>query len=81
MNLKKRFEVDEEVYKYAIKTRGYYYELQNPVPVIVSEGKIMGDVKKPITAYVRKPGVEYVTDPANGDAAASTAVVGTESAP
>jgi hypothetical protein len=81
MNLKKRFEVDEEVYKYAIKTRGYYYELLNPVPVIVSEGKIMGEVKKPITAYVRKPGVEYVTDPASGDAAASTAVVGTESAP
>jgi hypothetical protein len=81
LNLKKRFEVDEEVYKYAIKTRGYYYELQNPVPVIVSEGKVMGEVKKPITAYVRKPGVEYVTDPASGDAATSTAVVGPESGP
>ena len=26
-------------------------------------GKVMGDVKKPITAYVRKPGVEYTRRP------------------
>ncbi len=80
MNLKKRFEVDDEVYKYAIKTRGYYYELANPVPVTVMEGKVMGEVKKPITAYVRKPGVEYA-DPASGDAATSTAVVAPEPGP
>jgi hypothetical protein len=81
LNLKKRFEVDDEVYKYAIKTRGYYYELENPVPVIVNEGKIMGEVKKPITAYVRKPGVEYTVDPASGDAATSTAIVSPEPGP
>jgi hypothetical protein len=74
LNLKKRFEVDGEVYKYAIKTRGYYYELASPIPVNVLEGKIMGEVKKPITAYVRKPGVEYTDDPAVGDAATSTAI-------
>jgi hypothetical protein len=76
MNLKKRFEVDDEVYKYTIKTRGYYYELANPVPVNVLEGRVMGDVKKPITAYVRKPGVQYAApDTASGDAATSTAIV------
>ncbi len=32
----------------------------------------MGEVKKPITAYVRKPGVDYGAAPAVGDAAAST---------
>ena len=74
LNLKKRLEVDGETYKYAIKTRGYYYELASPIPVDVLEGKVMGDVKKPITAYVRKPGVEYTDDPAIGDAATSTAI-------
>jgi hypothetical protein len=73
LNLKKRFEVEGETYRYALKTRGYYYELANPVPVNVLEGKIMGDVKKPIVAYVRKPGVDYGPDPASGDAATSTA--------
>ena len=74
LNLKKRFEVEGEVYKYAIKTRGYYYELPEPITVTVLEGKIMGEVKKPITAYVRKPGVDYGEDLGVGDAAASTAI-------
>jgi len=73
MNMKRSFEVDEEKYHYAIKTRGYYYELANPVPVNVLEGKIMGETKKPITAYIRKPGVDYGPDPAVGDAASTTA--------
>ena len=34
----------------------------------------MGEVKKPITAYVRKPGVDYSDDLGVGDAAASTAI-------
>jgi hypothetical protein len=73
LNLKKRFEVDGEKYRYALTTRGYYYELANPVPVNVLEGRIMGDVKKPITAYVRKPGVDYGPDAATGDWSTSTA--------
>jgi hypothetical protein len=82
LNLKKRFEVDGETYRYALKTRGYYYELADPIAVNVLEGRIMGDVKKPITAYVRKPGVDYGEDPAVGDAATSTGIGrGPESAP
>jgi hypothetical protein len=73
LNLKKRFEVDGEKYRYALTTRGYYYELAAPVPVNVLEGRIMGEVKKPITAYVRKPGVDYGPDGATGDWATSTA--------
>jgi hypothetical protein len=74
MNFKKRFEVDDKVYRYEIKTRGYYYELDEPVPVTVTEGRVMGAVKKPIVAYVRKPGVDYtdVEATASGDAATST---------
>jgi hypothetical protein len=82
MNMKRSFEVDDQTYRYAIKTRGYYYELANPVPVNVLEGRVMGEVKKPITAYVRKPGVDYGPDPAVGDAASTTtAAVMPESAP
>jgi len=29
------------------------------VAVNVTEGRVMGKVKKPITEYVRKPGVDY----------------------
>jgi len=85
LNLKKRFEVDDEVYKYQIKTRGYYYELAEPIAVNVLEGKVMGEVKKPVTAYVRKPGVDYGEDLGVGDAATSTSIApagrGAEPAP
>jgi hypothetical protein len=83
MNLKKHFEVDGQTYRYAIKTRGYYYQLENPVPVNVLDGRIMGDVKKPITAYVRKPGIDYGPAPSEGDAMTSTvpAAPGPETAP
>jgi hypothetical protein len=81
LNLKKRLEVDGETYRYALKTRGYYYELPDPIAVDVLEGRIMGDVKKPITAFVRKPGVDYGEDPGVGDAAATTAIAGPRRGP
>jgi hypothetical protein len=58
-NLRKTFTVDDKEYAYTLTTRGYYYELTPPIPVNVNEGRIMGAVKKPITAYIRKPGVDY----------------------
>jgi lipoprotein-anchoring transpeptidase ErfK/SrfK len=58
-HFKRRFSVDGKDYEYELDTRGYYYELDPPVNVDVLEGRIMGEVKKPITAYVRKPGVDY----------------------
>ncbi|HVU51465.1 MAG TPA: L,D-transpeptidase [Polyangia bacterium] len=70
-SIKRRFEVDGKPYRYELKTRGYYYELDEPVAVNVLEGRIMGAVKQPITAYVRKPGVDY-SDLSTGDAATST---------
>ena len=73
LSVKRSFQVDGQTYHYALTTRGYYYELMNPVPVEVLEGRIMGAVKQPIAAYVRKPGVDYGRAPAVGDAAASTA--------
>ena len=59
LHLKRRLTVDDETYRFALETRGYYYELQKPVPVNVTEGRVMGQVKKPIVDYVRKTGVDY----------------------
>jgi hypothetical protein len=63
LHLRRRFTVDGESYAYAIPTRGYYYELDKPVPVVVTEGRVMGQVKKPIVDYVRKAGVDYEDAP------------------
>ena len=59
LHMKRKFEVDGEKYAYGFSTRGYYYELVNPVPVMVTEGRVMGAVKKPIVEFVRKEGVDY----------------------
>jgi len=53
--------VDEgQNYEFSLGNRGYYYKLEKPIKVEVLEGNIKGKVKKPIEAFVRKPGVEYV---------------------
>jgi len=72
LRVRRKFSVDDKQYAYKLDTRGYYYELAHPVPVDVSEGRIMGAVKKPILSYMRKPGVDY-SAPASGDANASIA--------
>jgi hypothetical protein len=75
VDVKRRFEIDGQPYRYALETRGYYYELREPVPVNVLEGRIMGEAKKPIAAYKRKPGVDYSgVAAASGDAATTTAL-------
>ena len=57
--LKRELLVDGQHYAFELKTRGYYYELLHPIPITVSEGRIMGAVKAPVAAYVRKVGVDY----------------------
>jgi hypothetical protein len=79
LHVRKRFTVDDKTYAYRLDTRGYYYELVNPIPVEVGEGRIMGAVKRPILSFVRKPGVDY-SAPAIGDAAASIGVQSPEGA-
>jgi hypothetical protein len=58
-HMRKQFTVEDKEYEYELNTRGYYYELTPPVQVNVTEGRVMGQVKKPIKDYVRKPGVDY----------------------
>ncbi|MDZ4693787.1 MAG: murein L,D-transpeptidase [Deltaproteobacteria bacterium] len=79
--------VDEgQTHEFSLGNRGYYYKLQKPIRVEVLEGNIKGRVKKPIAAFVRKPGLNYLGDeaivlpegeiagPAAGDPAAVAAV-------
>jgi hypothetical protein len=59
LGIRKVFTVDNHRYGYELDTRGYYYELTPPLTVNVLEGRIVGAQKKPITSYIRKPGVVY----------------------
>ncbi len=62
-----------EIFDMRLPTRGFYYELDPPLPVETLEGQIKGTVQKAIAGYVRKPGVTYST------AAPPTATAGPES--
>ena len=50
-----------EVFEMRLPNRGYYRELQPPIPVDVLEGRLKGTLTKPIGGYVPKPGVTYVS--------------------
>jgi len=50
-----------EAYEMRLPTKGFYRELDPPVPVEVLEGRIMGEREKPLSGYLRKPGVVYAT--------------------
>jgi hypothetical protein len=57
--VRKHFTHEEKEYEYLLDTRGYYYRLNQPIPVLVTSGNIKGQVKHPIDAYMQKPGVDY----------------------
>jgi hypothetical protein len=70
LTLRRHFDYEGKQYHFALGTRGYYYELSPPVPVMVTEGRIMGKVKRPIQAYLPKPGVDYGPSEEAGENAA-----------
>src|SRR5262249_38685423 len=55
LNFARQFLWKDDVYELRLPTRGYRFVLANPIPVMVTEGNILGTIKKPITAYVPKP--------------------------
>ncbi|HJX51953.1 MAG TPA: hypothetical protein VJ801_04225 [Polyangia bacterium] len=59
LNFRRTFYWDGEVFEMRLPTRGFYYELEPPLPVETLKGKIVGQTKQPLTGYVRKPGVTY----------------------
>jgi hypothetical protein len=69
LTIRRHLDYEGKQYHYALGTRGYYYELTPPVPVVVTEGRIMGKVKRPIQAYLPKPGVDYGPSEEAGESA------------
>jgi hypothetical protein len=66
MVLRKHFTFEDKEYEYLVDTRGYYYELKQPIPVQVTAGNIKGKRKQPIGAFVQKPGVDYGEEDESG---------------
>ncbi len=59
LGVKRSFWHTGEVYEMRLPAKGFYYELDPPLPVETLEGMVKGAQKAPITGYVRKPGVAY----------------------
>ena len=56
---KQKFQHEGKTYRFELETRGYVYRLQQPLRIMVTEGRVLGNVKEPIESPVRKPGVVY----------------------
>lgn len=63
LDFARQFLFKDDVFEMRLPSRGFWYRLEPPLPVMVLEGNIVGKVKKPITTYVPKPGVQYPPGP------------------
>jgi hypothetical protein len=59
LGFKRDFWSKGDVYQMRLPSKGFYYELDPPLPIEVLEGRIMGERQKPVSGYLRKPGVTY----------------------
>jgi hypothetical protein len=59
LGFRRTFYQDGEVFEMRLPTRGFYFELDPPIPVETLEGTVKGTLKKPMAGYLRKPGVVY----------------------
>jgi len=59
LGFRRTFYYDGEVYDMRLPTRGFYFQLDPPLPVETLKGNIQGKLQQPITGYVPKPGVKY----------------------
>jgi hypothetical protein len=71
INFRRTFYRDEKVFDLRLPVRGFYYELDPPLPIEVLEGNVLGKLEDPIEEYVPIPGVEY---PVGGAPSASGGV-------
>ncbi|PRP90907.1 hypothetical protein ENSA5_59820 [Enhygromyxa salina] len=55
----RKFEYNGKQYSMRLPTRGYKYELVEPVPVTVTEGRVRGTRQHPYKEMMPKPGVDY----------------------
>ena len=61
LGFRRTFWSQGEVFEMRLPSRGFYRELEPPIPVDVLEGRIKGTLTKPIAGYVPKPGVTYAS--------------------
>ena len=59
LGVRRTFYWEGEVYDLRMPTRGFYFQLDPPMPVDTLKGRIKGQLKQPITEYMQKPGVDY----------------------
>jgi hypothetical protein len=59
LGFRRVFYWDGEVYEMRLPTRGFYFQLDPPMPIETLKGKIKGKLQQPIMDYVPKPGVKY----------------------
>ena len=86
LNFRRTFWQGGELYDLRLPSRGFYLQLDPPLPVETLEGRIRGERQTPITGYVHKPGVKYaaarpppVTDSPESKAAGGGELGGGES--
>jgi hypothetical protein len=58
----RQVEVDGDAFIINIASRGYRYELVDPVPIEVLRGRVRGSQRTAIEYYMPKPGTEYGSD-------------------
>jgi hypothetical protein len=56
LGFRRTFYWDGEVYDMRLPTRGFYFQLDPPLPVETLKGKIKGKLQQPVAGYVPKPG-------------------------
>lgn len=69
VGVRRNLELDGKTYNMKLDTRGYKYELAEPIPVRVTEGRVRGHRHSPVEDYIPKP---VKPDPEATDDAAAT---------
>jgi hypothetical protein len=63
MGFARQFLAGNDVFEIRLPSRGFSYQLDPPLPVLVLEGEIKGNTKTPPTTYIPKPGLTYPGPP------------------
>jgi hypothetical protein len=61
LNFRRTFWWGGDLYDLRLPSRGFYFELDPPLPVETLEGRVRGLRQTPVLGYVHKPGIKYAT--------------------
>ena len=59
LGFRRTFYWEGEVYDMRLPTRGFYFQLEPPLPIETLKWRVKGKLMQPVTDYVRRPGVKY----------------------